>query len=91
LLSIVWISVAATVGAHEADTLFTTPIPDGTIDMAGVPGATLTLKDSAWPVSSVTVTLHSSAEAIGKAAIPKIANNDAADPAAIFSFRHIDN
>jgi hypothetical protein len=78
-------------GLQEADTFFTGPTPAGTIEAAGVPGGTLTLKVSVCPVSSVTVTEHWSAEAVGRAAIPKTANTDAADPAAIFSFRGIDN
>jgi hypothetical protein len=79
------------VGAHDADTLFTGPTPAGTIDEAGVPDGTLTLNDSVCPVSSVTVTVHWSAEAVGIAAIPKIANTEAAVNAAVFSFRRINN
>jgi hypothetical protein len=79
------------VGAHEAETLFTGPTPAGTIETGGVPGGTFTENVSVCPVSNVTVTLHSSAEAVGNAAIPRTANTDAADPAAILSLRLIDN
>jgi hypothetical protein len=78
-------------GAHDADTLFTGPIPAGSICEAGVPDGTLTLNDSVCPVSSVTVTVHWSAEAVGIAAIPKIANTEAAVNAAVFSFRRVNN
>lgn len=83
--------VEVELGAHEAVTLFTGPTPAGTIEAGGVPGGTFTVNVSVCPVSSVTVTLHSSAEAVGKAAIPRTANTDAADPAAILSLRLIDN
>ena len=54
-------------------------------------GGTFTLNVSVCPVRSVTESVHSSAEAIGRAAIPRIAKTDAAEPAAIFSLRRIDN
>jgi hypothetical protein len=79
------------VGVHDADTLLTGPTPAGTICEAGVPGGTLTLNDSVCPVSSVTVTVHWSAEAVGIAAIPRIANTEAAVNAAVFSFLLLNN
>jgi hypothetical protein len=78
-------------GAQDADTLFTGPTPAGTICEAGVPGGTLTLNDSVCPVSSVTVTVHWSAEAVGIAAIPRIATTEAAAKAAVFSFLLLNN
>jgi hypothetical protein len=36
----------------------TTPVTGRGIDDTGVPGATLTVKVSFWPVASVTVTVH---------------------------------
>lgn len=50
--------VVLEVGAHEAVAFCTGPTPAGIICEAGVPGGTLTLKDSVWPVTSVTVTVH---------------------------------
>jgi hypothetical protein len=78
------------VGVQEAETLLTGPTPAGTIEAAGVPGGTFTLKLSVCPVSSVTVTVHSSAEAVGIAAIPRTANTEAAAIATVFSFRRTD-
>jgi len=79
------------VGVQDADTLLTGPMPPGTICEAGVPGGTLTLNDSVCPVRSVTVTVHWSAEAVGIAAIPRIANTEAAVKAAVFSFLRLNN
>lgn len=90
-LGVVVVVVPVVVGAHEAETLATGPTPAGTIWAGGVPEGALTLKLSVWPVTSVTVTVHWSAEAVGKAAIPMIANTDATVTAAVFSFRRIDN
>ncbi len=43
-----------------------------------MPAGTFTVKVSVWPVSSVTVTTHVSAEdALGKAAMPTTASNAA--------------
>lgn len=78
-------------GAQEAETLFTGPTPAGTIEAGGVPDGAVTVKVSVWPVSSVTVSVHWSAEADGIAAIPRTVNTEAAVKAAVFSFRRIDN
>lgn len=83
--------VDVVVGVHEALTLFTGLTPAGTIDEGGVPGGTLTLKVSVCPVTSVTVTVHSSAEAVGRFAIPITANADTTEMAAVFSLRLLDN
>ena len=58
------------VGTHDAVTFLTGPVPGGTSADVGVPGGTLTLKVNICPVSSVTVTVHWSAEAVGTRAMP---------------------
>ena len=78
-------------GAHEALTPLIGPIPEGTIAEGEVPAGTLTLKLCVWPVASVTVTVHWSADAEGIAAIPITANTVASEAAAVFSLRRIDN
>ena len=67
------------------------PFPEGTIAEGEVPAGTLTLKLCVWPVASVTVTVHWSADAEGIAAIPITANTVASEAAAVFSLRRIDN
>ncbi len=79
--------VVVVVGAHDALTLLIGPSPAGTIAEAGVPAGTLTLKLCVCPVSSVTVTVHSSADAEGIAAIPITPNTVAIVAKAVFSFR----
>jgi hypothetical protein len=76
--------------AHDAETLFTGPVPGGTKAEAGVPAGTFTLNVSVWPVSSVTVTVHSSAEAVGIAARPSVASTELTATTAIFSLRLLD-
>lgn len=78
------------VGRQEALTPLIGPTPAGTIDEAGVPGGTSTVKLWVWPVSSVTVTVHSSAEATGIQAIPITINTVATVAAAVFSLRLVD-
>lgn len=75
---------------HDAWTLLTGPVPGGTICEAGVPGGAFTVKVSTWPVTSVTVTLHCSAEAEGMAATPIVARAQPPAKARICSFRRID-
>jgi hypothetical protein len=75
------------VGTHEARTLLTGPVPGGTSADVGVPGGTLTLKVNVCPVSSVTVTVHWSAEADGSAVIASPASIPHVVATAIASLR----
>lgn len=75
---------------QEAWTLATGPVPGGTRLAGGVPGGALTVKVSVCPVVSVTVTLHTSAEAEGSPARAKPASAEPAATARIFSFRLMD-
>jgi hypothetical protein len=75
---------------HDAVTVLTGPVPEGTICDAGVPAGALTSNVRTCPVSRVTVTLHWSAAAIG---MPATAIVPRAEPAAMtrsFSFRRTD-
>jgi hypothetical protein len=83
--------VVGVAGAHEALTLLIGPMPAGTIADGAVPAGTLTLKLWVWPVTSVTVTVHSSADAVGIAAIPITPNTVATVAAVVFSFRLLNN
>jgi hypothetical protein len=87
---VVDVVVVVVVVVHEAWTFLTGPVPGGTRLEAGVPGGALTSKVSLWPVSSVTVTLHWSAEALGSTTTAMVASADAAEMARSFSFRRID-
>ena len=82
--------VVVVVVVHEAWTFLTGPVPGGTRLEAGVPGGALTSKVSVWPVSSVTVTLHWSAEALGSTTMAMVASADPAEMARSFSFRRTD-
>jgi hypothetical protein len=83
--------VVVVVGVHDALTSLIGPTPAGTIAEAGVPGGTFTLKLWVCPVTSVTVTVHWSADAVGRFAIPMTANADTTEMAAVFSLRLLDN
>lgn len=82
--------VVVDVGEQDAETFLTGPVPGGTSDDGGVPGGALTTKVSVWPVTSVTVTLHWSAEADGIAAMPIVPKAEPATRARICSFRRMD-
>jgi hypothetical protein len=82
--------VVVVVGVQEAWTFLTGPVPGGTRLEAGVPAGALTSKVSVWPVRSVTVTLHWSAEADGSAATAMVAIATPAEMARTFSFRRTD-
>lgn len=58
VLVAVVVTVGFTVGAQDSDALLTGPVPGGSSDDTGVPGATFTVKDSVCPLSSVTSTVH---------------------------------
>lgn len=77
------------VGVEEQDseTDCTGPVTGSLMDERGVPGATLTVKLTFWPPTSVTVTTQVSAEAVGSAAIPQKASDDAIVTTATTSFR----
>jgi hypothetical protein len=75
---------------QEACTLFTGPVPGGTICEAGVPGGSFTVKVRVCPVSSTTVTVHWSAEATGIEAVAITTSAKPAARASTFSFRPID-
>jgi hypothetical protein len=87
---VVVVVVLVVVGVQDAWTFLTGPVPAGTRLEAGVPGGALTSKVSVWPVSSVTVTLHWSAEALGSTAMAMVARADPAAMARTFSFRRTD-
>jgi hypothetical protein len=65
-------------------------MPAGTIWEGGVPGAALTMNVSVCPVSSVTVTVQVSAEAVGSAATALVSSADVKAMAPIFSLRLLD-
>jgi hypothetical protein len=58
-------------GAHVIDSVATTPLIGSFSDDRGVPGGTSTLNVSVTPPTSVTVTVHGSADATGIAASPR--------------------
>jgi hypothetical protein len=72
---------------HDSLTVATPALTGSAIDESGVPGGTLTVKDSFCPVTRVTVTTHVSAEATGIAARPETARTDPAATAAATRFR----
>jgi hypothetical protein len=91
--------VVVTVGVGEvvvldgwqfAVTLDTGGVPGGSIWEGGVPGAALTVKVNVWPSSSVAVTWHVSAEAVGIAATPIVPRTTPRMVMAIFSLWLID-
>jgi hypothetical protein len=55
------------VEVHDSVTAWTGPVTGNLIDDSGVPGGTLTVKFIFCPPTSVTVTTHVSAEAVGTA------------------------
>jgi hypothetical protein len=87
---VVTVGVEVVLGWQEAVTFWTGPTPAGTSCEGGVPGAALTTKVSVWPVRRVTVTVHTSAEAVGSAATPLVSSTDATVMAPIFSLRLLD-
>ena len=76
-------------GLHDSEALLNGPLIGNGIADTGVPGAAFTLKVNVWPLSSVTVTAHGSAEASGTAAIPFTASTVAPVATATVSFRHL--
>jgi hypothetical protein len=54
-------------GWQFAVTFWTGGVPGGSICAGGVPGGALTVKVTVWPSSRVAVTVHWSAEAVGRA------------------------
>jgi hypothetical protein len=62
------VGVVAVDGAHCSLSEATGPGIGRPMAEIGVPGATLTWKTRTWPVTSVTVTVQSSAEAVGTTA-----------------------
>src|SRR5207248_7488148 len=72
---------------HDSVTLWTGPVTGSLIADSGVFGGTSTVKLTFWPLSSVTVTTHVSAEATGTSAIPNSPSSDAAVATATTSFR----
>lgn len=70
-------------GAHDSDTPTTPTLTGREIADNGVPGGTFTVNDMCPPPTNVTVITHESAEAVGIAAIPSMANT-AATPSTNF-------
>jgi hypothetical protein len=60
--------VLVVVGAHCSLSEATGPVIGRPIAEIGVPGGTLTWNTSTWPLTRVTVTVQSSADAVGMAA-----------------------
>ena len=83
------VELVVVLGWHDADTLWY-ETPAGTSWDGGVPGAASTMKVSVPPVSSTTVTVHVSAEAVGSAATALVTSTDANVTAPIFSLRLLD-
>lgn len=82
--------VVVVVAAQDAWTFLTGPVPDGTSCEAGVPAGAETVNVRVWPLTSVTVTLHWSADADGITAIPMVLNAAPPAKARISSFRRMD-
>lgn len=70
--------VVVGVEEHDSVTDWTGPVAGRWIEDSGVPGGTFTVNVSLAPPTSVTVTTHVSAEALGSAAIPGTASAVAA-------------
>ena len=70
--------VVVGVDEHDSVTDWTGPVAGRWIEDSGVPGGTFTVNVSLAPPTSVTVTTHVSAEALGSAAIPGTASAVAA-------------
>src|ERR1700736_5648782 len=77
-------------GGQMALTLWTGGVPGGSIAEPGVPGAAFTVKVTTWPSSSVAVTVHWSAEALGIAATAIVARAHPTVTTATFSLWLID-
>jgi hypothetical protein len=77
-------------GTHDSEMLLTGPTLDGTRDEGELPAGTSPLNVSVCPVSSVTVTVQVSAEAVGRAAIAMVTNTKLAVPRPILSLRLLD-
>ena len=73
--------------AHDSVTPTIGPLTGSEIDDNGVPGGTLTVNVSLTPPSSVTVTVHVSADAVGSAAIASVTRVAPVAATAITSFR----
>ena len=79
--------VVVLVGVHCSLSEATGPVIGSPIAEMGVPGATLTWKTSCWPPTSVTVTVQSSADAVGIAARAIATKIVAAMASTVTSFR----
>lgn len=81
--------VLVVVGVEVQDSVSpaTGPVIGSLIEDSGVLGGTSTVKLTFWPLTSVTVTTHESAEAAGSPAIPNSVSSDAAVATAPNSFR----
>jgi hypothetical protein len=75
------------VDVQDSVTPETGPVTGSLIEDSGVFGGTSTVKLTFWPLTSVTVTTHVSAEAAGSPARPNSTSVDTADAIAILSFR----
>ena len=69
---VVVVLLVVELGWHDSLSDVTTPVIGRCIDEIGVPGGTLTLKVSVWPVTRVTVTVQASADATGMLATSDI-------------------
>jgi hypothetical protein len=72
---------------HDSLTERTGPLTGSGMEETGVPGGTLTVKDTLCPESRVTVTTQVSAEAEGIAPAPRTPSSALAETARVNSFR----
>ena len=84
------LGVVLEVGVHDSEMLLTGPTLPGTSADGELPAGTSPLNVSVCPVSSVTVTVQLSAEAVGKAAIAMTTSTKLVVPRAILSLRLLD-
>ncbi len=89
LLAVVLVLAGA--GAHDSLSETTTPTIGRLRAEIGVPGGTFTLKVSVWPSSSLTVTVHASAEALGSETIANTTSIAPASASILHSFRLSNN
>jgi len=73
--------------AHDSETPMIGNLTGSDIAETGVPGGTLTENVSFWPPTTVTVTVHCSAEAVGRAASAETTSTALAHDSATIGFR----
>ena len=81
--------VVEVAGAHCSLSEATGPVIGRPMAEIGVPGGTLTWKTRVWPLTRVTVTVQSSAEAVGIAAMAMATNTAMAAASTASSLRRL--